>query len=637
MKRDRTPPPRITRRALMLLGIQAGVIGALGWRMRDLQIVQNEHYKLLAEENRVNLRLIPPARGIITDREGRLLAGNRQNYRIVMVREQARDPKAVLARLATIIDLPPERQERALQEMNGRSAFVPVVVTEHLSWDDVVRVAANTPVLPGVMPEVGLSRYYPDGPSTAHVIGYVGPVAESDLAKLEAPDPLLQIPRFQIGKTGIEFRLEPELRGQAGNLKIEVSAAGRVMRELGRVEGTPGKDMQLTLDLGLQAYAMKRMAGQSCCGRGDRRAQRRHPRPRLGAGVRPEQLRLRHPLGGVERAPQRRVPPARQQDGDRHLPARLDLQDRHGARGARRRRRQPRRRRRLRRRHLSRRPPLPLLEEGRPRPGRAALEPRPVLRLLLLRDGPPPRPRPDQRDGEDPRARRPPRPADAGGVGRQHARRRVEEGEPQRELDHRRQLQLRHRPGLHPRLAAAARGDDRPRRERHGGEAADDPRGRRRARTGPGARAARPRPAPPELGARRHVRGLERRHRLPLAHRRADHADGGQDRHQPGPHHHRRRARRRRHQERAAAVAAARPRALRLLRALRQPEIRGGADRRARRRRLGGGGADRPRHPALRALRRAAAAQRLPGRAARGDREAARPRRPGRDRRGRPR
>ena len=80
----------------MLLGIQAGVIGALGWRMRDLQIVQNEHYRLLAEENRINMRLIPPARGIIFDRERRLLAGNRQNYRIVMVREQARDPEAVL-------------------------------------------------------------------------------------------------------------------------------------------------------------------------------------------------------------------------------------------------------------------------------------------------------------------------------------------------------------------------------------------------------------------------------------------------------------------------------------------------------------------------------------------------------------
>ena len=87
--------------ALMLLGLQAGVVGALGWRMRDLQILQNERYRLLAEENRINIRLIPPARGMIFDRDGRLMAGNRQNYRIVMVREQAGDPEAVLARLAT--------------------------------------------------------------------------------------------------------------------------------------------------------------------------------------------------------------------------------------------------------------------------------------------------------------------------------------------------------------------------------------------------------------------------------------------------------------------------------------------------------------------------------------------------------
>ena len=95
------------------------------------------------------------------------------------------------------------------------------------------------------------------------MIGYVGPVSESDLAKLEDPDPLLQIPRFQIGKTGIENKLEAELRGAAGTQRIEVSAAGRVMRELGRVEGTPGKDLELTMDLGLQNYAMRRMADES--------------------------------------------------------------------------------------------------------------------------------------------------------------------------------------------------------------------------------------------------------------------------------------------------------------------------------------------------------------------------------------
>ena len=132
---------------LMLLGIQAGVIGALGWRMRDLQILQNEHYRLLAEENRVNIRLIPPARGII-DRNGRLLAGTRQNYRIVMVREQAGEPRRCSRGSPASCRCRPTCRNGRCAEM-APSAFVPVVVAEHLTWDDIVRVAANTPVLPG--------------------------------------------------------------------------------------------------------------------------------------------------------------------------------------------------------------------------------------------------------------------------------------------------------------------------------------------------------------------------------------------------------------------------------------------------------------------------------------------------------
>jgi penicillin-binding protein 2 len=257
------PSGRITRRGLMLLGLQAGIVGALGWRLHQLQIVQNEHYHTLAEENRISIRLIPPARGLITDRHGEILAENRQNYRIVMIREQARDPGAVLDRLGTIIELAPERRERALREMATTAAFVPVVVTEFLTWDEIVRVTANAPVLPGVIAEVGLSRHYPDGFNTAHVVGYVGPVSERDLEQLERPDPVLRIPRFQIGKNGVEHRLEDTLRGQAGNMRLEISAAGRIMRELGRTEGTPGRDVTLTIDQGVQAYAMERMKGES--------------------------------------------------------------------------------------------------------------------------------------------------------------------------------------------------------------------------------------------------------------------------------------------------------------------------------------------------------------------------------------
>ena len=257
------PPPRITRRALMLLGVQLGVVGVLGWRMRDLQLTQHERYAMLADENRINLRLIPPARGIITDRAGVPLAVTRQNYRVSMVREQAGDPALVLDRLGEIIPIDAETRARALREIATHSAFVPVTIAEHLTWEDVVRVSANAPALPGVVAEVGLSRFYPLGRDTGHVVGYVGPVSESDLAKIEDPAPVLRIPRFQIGKTGVEQRMEDTLRGEAGTLRIEVSAAGRVMRELGRAEGVAGADITLTLDEGLQRYAMNRMEAES--------------------------------------------------------------------------------------------------------------------------------------------------------------------------------------------------------------------------------------------------------------------------------------------------------------------------------------------------------------------------------------
>ncbi len=253
----------LTRRGLMLLGLQFGVIGVLGWRIHNLQIVQNREFRMLAEENRINIRLLPPARGLVQDRNGRLLAGNRQNYRVVMVAEQVSDPEATLDLLGTLIDIPPDRREKVLRDVKARSAFVPVVVAENLSWDEIALISANAPVMPGILPEVGLSRYYPEGYATSHLVGYVGPVSERDLAKIEDPDPLLQIPRFQIGKTGVEQRLETDLRGRAGTQQIEVSAAGRVMRELSRSEGIPGDDVRLTIDQGIQDFAMRRMIGES--------------------------------------------------------------------------------------------------------------------------------------------------------------------------------------------------------------------------------------------------------------------------------------------------------------------------------------------------------------------------------------
>ncbi|MEM6906303.1 MAG: penicillin-binding protein 2, partial [Pseudomonadota bacterium] len=188
---------------------------------------------------------------------------NTQNYRVVMIREQAGDAEEMLDRLGRLIEIPEHQRRRILKEITQKSAFVPVAVAEHLSWEEFSRINANAPALPGIQPEVGLSRHYPHGDLTAHVIGYVGRVTERDLARQETPDPVLKLPEFQIGKSGIERAIEPVLRGQAGTRRIEVNAVGRVIRELDRTEGVPGRDLHLTLDLDLQRYALQRLNGES--------------------------------------------------------------------------------------------------------------------------------------------------------------------------------------------------------------------------------------------------------------------------------------------------------------------------------------------------------------------------------------
>ena len=253
----------ISRRALVVSAVQLSIVGGLGLRMRSLQIEQADQFRLLAEENRINIRLIPPARGLIFDLNGLPIAANEQNYRVVMVREDAGDIGEVLESLTKLVPLTPEDLARAMEEMRRRSPFVPVIIADRLTWDDVARINVNAPALPGITAEVGLSRTYPWGADLGHVVGYVGPVSDYDLSRIDDEDPLLQIPKFQIGKTGAENKMERRLRGTAGTKRIEVNAVGRVMRELDRKEGNSGADIQLTIDARLQSYVQARLDNKS--------------------------------------------------------------------------------------------------------------------------------------------------------------------------------------------------------------------------------------------------------------------------------------------------------------------------------------------------------------------------------------
>jgi penicillin-binding protein 2 len=247
-----------TRRAALLGGGKALLLAALAGRMYYLQVVESERYATLAEDNRISLRLLPPPRGRIVDRFGTPLAQNEQNYRVLLVAEQADDVERTLDKLSQIIPIKAEERARILGEVRKKRAFVPVTVREYLPWDKVSRIEVNAPDLPGISIDVGQTRHYPYGPDMAHVLGYVAAVSEQELTG----DPLLELPGFKVGKNGLEKQYEEKLRGSAGTSTLEVNAVGRTIRELKRTEGTPGQDLVLALQAELQTYTQQRLSGE---------------------------------------------------------------------------------------------------------------------------------------------------------------------------------------------------------------------------------------------------------------------------------------------------------------------------------------------------------------------------------------
>lgn len=245
-----------TRRALILATGELGLIGALAARLYYLQVLEADRYRLMSRNNQFNLELLPPIRGRILDVNAVALADNQDNFRVEIVREQTDDVAATLAALGSIIEVPEWEVRRVLKEVKRKRAFVPVTVVENLGREEIARVAVNSPYLPGVRIEVGRSRRYPFSDLAVHCTGYVAAVSENELTG----DPVLELPDFRIGKSGIEKTYDLTMRGTAGQRQVEVNAIGRIIRKLPGEEGEPGHDVRLTIDINLQRFATERLA-----------------------------------------------------------------------------------------------------------------------------------------------------------------------------------------------------------------------------------------------------------------------------------------------------------------------------------------------------------------------------------------
>ncbi len=245
-----------SRRTFVVGACQGLALAVLGGRLAWLQLAEGGRYKTLSDKNRINIKMVAPSRGEIVDRFGVPLAINNQNFRILMVPEQVDDVDKSLGKLARFIDLDDRKIQKVIKASKKSASFIPLEVTDNLNWSEVAKVEVNLADLPGVSIDEGEIRNYPFGYPTGHLVGYVRSVSQNDLDG----DPLLTLPGFKIGKTGIEKSYDKKLRGEAGNKQMEVNVRGREVRELENNSSLNGQRLSLSIDAELQVYCQQILA-----------------------------------------------------------------------------------------------------------------------------------------------------------------------------------------------------------------------------------------------------------------------------------------------------------------------------------------------------------------------------------------
>jgi penicillin-binding protein 2 len=256
-----------TRRELYIfrLRLVAGMVfvlvcfALLVFRFLTLQIVRHDNYAARADENRIALVPIAPNRGIVTDRNGVVIAKNYSAYTLEITPSKVANLDATIDALAEVIPIEARDRRRFKKLLEETKTFEGIPIRTRLSDEEVARFVAQRYRFPGVDVQARLFRQYPLGESAAHVIGYIGRVSEKDLDRLEAQEEREGsdiLSNYQgtdyIGKEGVEKHYEQELHGTTGAEEVEVTASGRAVRTLSRTPATSGDNLVLSLDIKLQ-------------------------------------------------------------------------------------------------------------------------------------------------------------------------------------------------------------------------------------------------------------------------------------------------------------------------------------------------------------------------------------------------
>jgi penicillin-binding protein 2 len=247
------------RRRLGIAGVLVLVaFGGLFARFFYLQIVQHDHYQTLAETNRIAIVPIVPNRGVITDRNGVVLAQSYSAYTLEIQPSRVRNLDETIDALAGIVDVQPRDRKRFRKLLDESKNFESLPLRTRLSDMEVARFAVNRYRFPGVEIKARLFRQYPYGEMASHVVGYIGRINDRDVQRIDEWNEVANYKGSDyIGKIGVELSYERELHGKTGFEEVEVDAAGRAVRTLSRTPPVSGNDLRLSIDIRLQEIAEK--------------------------------------------------------------------------------------------------------------------------------------------------------------------------------------------------------------------------------------------------------------------------------------------------------------------------------------------------------------------------------------------
>jgi len=245
---------RIVASFIFILLLVCGLVGRLVY----LQVAGHEHYSTMAKSNRIKIVPLPPTRGIIYDRHGRVLAENIPSYSLELIPEQIKDLDDTLQRLQQLLDIPDEKVAQFLKHKHRSKRFASIPLLLRMSDEKVAKFAVVRPYYPGVDVHARLVRYYPYKELTAHVVGYVGRINEKELKTLPVSE---YRGTHHVGKVGIEKTYESKLHGQTGYSEIETNAQRRAVKTVASDDPVPGENLHLTLDVDLQKTAYDALEG----------------------------------------------------------------------------------------------------------------------------------------------------------------------------------------------------------------------------------------------------------------------------------------------------------------------------------------------------------------------------------------